>query len=91
METDTTQLVREALEEDIGEGDVTTDATVPEQARARALITQKAAGVIYGIQAAEIAFAALDPEARFETMVEEGVWREEGGLVMSARGAPAPC
>jgi nicotinate-nucleotide pyrophosphorylase (carboxylating) len=79
-------LVRRALEEDIGPGDVTTQATVDPQARARALITQKARGVIFGLQAAETAFAELDPDVRIERHVEEGVWREQGGPVMSVEG-----
>ena len=55
------EVVAWALAEDVGEGDVTTAATVPEQARARALITQKAAGVVYGVDVAVEAFRALDP------------------------------
>jgi nicotinate-nucleotide pyrophosphorylase (carboxylating) len=81
-----TALVERALGEDVGAGDVTTDATVGEDARARALITQKASGAIYGLQAAETAFALLDPDARMERLVEEGVWREQGGPVMSVQG-----
>jgi nicotinate-nucleotide pyrophosphorylase (carboxylating) len=79
------ELVRRALDEDIGTGDVTTAATVSEAASARALITQKAPGVIYGLKAAEIAFALLDPDARFQRLVGEGDWREEGGPVMSVQ------
>ncbi len=86
MDADTAELVRAALEEDIGSGDVTTAATVPERASARALITQKAPGVIYGLRAAETAFALLDPGARLERLVEEGVWREHGGPVLSVEG-----
>jgi len=81
-----TALVHRALREDIGPGDVTTIATVPEHTVARALITQKAPGVIYGLQAGETAFALLDPHASFERLVEEGVWREDGGPVLSVRG-----
>ncbi len=82
----TAELVRAALEEDIGAGDVTTAATVPDSARARALITQKAPGVIYGLSAAESVFAALDPDVRFERLVAEGQWREDGGPVLSVEG-----
>jgi nicotinate-nucleotide pyrophosphorylase (carboxylating) len=81
-----TALVTRALEEDVGSGDMTTQATVGPGTRARALITQKAAGVIYGLEAAERTFATLDPDARFERLVAEGVWREEGGPVMSVEG-----
>src|SRR5690349_2686281 len=41
-------VIARALAEDVGDGDVTTAATVPEAARARGLIRQKAPGVIYG-------------------------------------------
>ena len=58
------ELVQRALAEDVGAGDVTTEATVPASARARALITQKAPGVIFGLEPAELAFRALDPDAR---------------------------
>ncbi|MGO9322450.1 MAG: carboxylating nicotinate-nucleotide diphosphorylase [Solirubrobacteraceae bacterium] len=82
-----TARVKRALDEDIGTGDVTTVATVAEEARGRALITQKAPGAIYGLQAAETAFSLLDPDARFERLVEEGVWREEGGPVLAISGS----
>jgi nicotinate-nucleotide pyrophosphorylase (carboxylating) len=81
-----TALVRAALEEDIGTGDVTTAATVSERSAARALITQKAPGVIYGLQTAETAFALLDPDVRFERLVGEGDWREQGGPVLRVEG-----
>ncbi len=84
---DLSTLVRRALDEDIGTGDVTTLATVDAEARARALITQKAPGVIYGMQAAETAFSLLDPETRIERLVGEGLWREQGGPVMSIEGS----
>jgi nicotinate-nucleotide pyrophosphorylase (carboxylating) len=83
---DLTALVRRALEEDVGSGDVTTQATVAPDARARGLVTQKQPGAIYGLLAAETVFAALDPEARMQRLVAEGVWREDGGPVMSIEG-----
>ena len=42
-------LVQRALDEDVGTGDITTQATVPADARAQALIAQKAPGAIYGL------------------------------------------
>jgi nicotinate-nucleotide pyrophosphorylase (carboxylating) len=83
VDVDIAALVRTALDEDLGAGDVTTLATVDAEARADALITQKAPGAIYGLDAAEATFALLDPDARFERRVDEGVWREQGGPVLS--------
>jgi nicotinate-nucleotide pyrophosphorylase (carboxylating) len=82
-------LVEDALAEDIGAGDVTTAATVSGDARARATVTQKAPGVIYGLEAAELAFALLDPDARFERLVQEGIWREAGGVLIVVGSAAA--
>jgi nicotinate-nucleotide pyrophosphorylase (carboxylating) len=82
-----TALVRRALAEDIGCGDVTSEATVAADARARALIAQKAPGVIYGLDAAQATFLALDPQARLERLVGEGRWREQGGPVLAVEGS----
>ena len=79
--------MRRALEEDLGSGDATTEAAVPPDTRARALITQKAPGAIYGLDAAETTFSLLDPTTRFERLAEEGRWREEGGPVLSIEGS----
>jgi nicotinate-nucleotide pyrophosphorylase (carboxylating) len=78
-------LVARALAEDLGDGDATTEATVPPEARARAVITQKAPGVVFGLDAAEATFRALDPEVELERRVQEGVWRQ-GGEVLRAEG-----
>ncbi len=84
-------LVRRALAEDVGSGDVTTSATVEEYARARALITQKAPGVIYGLAVTERVFAELDDGAVARRRVQEGVWREEGGRCSRCRARRARC
>jgi nicotinate-nucleotide pyrophosphorylase (carboxylating) len=81
-----TALVVRALQEDVGTGDVTASATVPAAARARALITQKAPGVIYGLEAAERAFTLLDGDAELQRRVGEGEWREDGGEVLAIAG-----
>jgi len=79
------ELVARALAEDIGTGDVTSLATVPAGARARARISQKQAGVLYGLDVAEATFLALDPDARVERLAPEGAWRE-GGPVLEVEG-----
>lgn len=79
-------VVARALAEDLGDGDVTTAATVPEDVRASALITQKAPGVVFGLDPAEEVFRALDPDIELERLVAEGRWRE-GGEVMRAVGS----
>jgi nicotinate-nucleotide pyrophosphorylase (carboxylating) len=81
------EVVAGALAEDVGDGDVTTAATVPEGARARALIRQKAPGVIYGLDVAVEVFLTLDPGMAAEPLASEGEWRENGGPVMQVEGS----
>jgi nicotinate-nucleotide pyrophosphorylase (carboxylating) len=80
-------VVARALAEDVGDGDVTTAGTVPEHARARAVITQKAPGVVFGLEVAAEAFRALDPAVVIEALTAEGEWREDGGPVLSLEGS----
>ena len=81
-------IVRRALDEDVGSGDVTTRATVPPGARARAHINQKQPGVVFGLAAAEATFRALDADIGFTPLAAEGEWRK-GGPVAGVEGAAA--
>jgi nicotinate-nucleotide pyrophosphorylase (carboxylating) len=67
---------------------MTTAATVPGGARARATITQKAPGAVFGLGLVEETFRQLDPSVSCRRLADEGVWRE-GGPVMSAQGPAA--
>src|SRR3954452_4944003 len=82
---DLIDLVDRALTEDVGSGDVTSEATVPADARATATITQKAPGVISGMAAAEAVFRRLDPNCEIK-LGPEGAWREPGAMVMRIEG-----
>jgi nicotinate-nucleotide pyrophosphorylase (carboxylating) len=82
-------LVSRALAEDVGAGDVTTQAIVPEGARAVATITQKAPGVVFGLDVAEEAFRQADSGVEIERLAPEGVWQEPGTPVLRVRGAAA--
>ncbi len=86
VETAISETVARALAEDVGDGDLTTAATVPEGARARALITQKAPGVVFGLDAAEETFRALDPGVTVERLALEGQWRD-GGPALRIEGS----
>ncbi len=81
-------LVRAALAEDIGSGDVTTAATVAAGTQATARITQKAPGVVYGLDVAAAVFHAVEDNVVIERTGPEGVWREEGP-VLEIRGSAA--
>jgi nicotinate-nucleotide pyrophosphorylase (carboxylating) len=78
---DPAELIRVALAEDVGDGDVTTAITVPEGARGRARIVQKAPGVLFGLDLAELAFRTVDADVQLERRADEGVWREDGEVL----------
>jgi nicotinate-nucleotide pyrophosphorylase (carboxylating) len=75
------EIVARALAEDVGDGDVTTAATVPQDAQARAVITQKAPGVIFGLDVAARTFDAVDSELAIQPLTNEGEWREHGPIM----------
>jgi nicotinate-nucleotide pyrophosphorylase (carboxylating) len=80
--------VERALAEDLGEGDLTTRAVVPEGARARAVLSQKEPGVLAGLRVARAVFERVDPGLEVELLAPEGEWREPGP-VAEVTGAAA--
>jgi len=76
-------VVARALAEDVGAGDLTTLATVPEGTRTRATMLQKEPGVLFGLDAAELVFRTLDPDARLERLAPEGVWTDAADLPLA--------
>jgi nicotinate-nucleotide pyrophosphorylase (carboxylating) len=74
-------LVARALAEDVGSGDVTTAATVAPETVAVARITQKAPGVVFGMDVAAAVFRALDPQVVLSQTGPEGIWRENGPVM----------
>jgi nicotinate-nucleotide pyrophosphorylase (carboxylating) len=80
-------LIDRALAEDVGDGDATTLATVGAELRGRATITQKAPGVISGLDMAEAVFRRLDPSVELTRLGPEREWREAGVPVLRAEGS----
>jgi nicotinate-nucleotide pyrophosphorylase (carboxylating) len=80
-------VVARALAEDVGAGDVTTLSTVPPDARGIATITQKAPGVVFGLEVAREAFAQTGAE--LEAVAPEGAWQEVGTVVARVTGTAA--
>ncbi len=69
-------LIERALAEDLGAGDLTSEAIVPEGVRARARIEQRAPGVVAGLDVAEAVFAAVDPALEFSARTDGESWSE---------------
>ncbi|MCY3553579.1 MAG: carboxylating nicotinate-nucleotide diphosphorylase [Candidatus Poribacteria bacterium] len=65
-------LIELAFEEDIGIGDITTDATVPPTQMGVGTLLAKSEGIVAGLPVAERAFAKLDETLTFRTLVKDG-------------------
>lgn len=76
MSESMTELVARALAEDLGSGDVTSEATVPEGARGRARVVQKQPGVVYGLGVVAETMRQCGVE-EVDNLVVEGQWRED--------------
>ncbi len=79
-------IVRKALEEDMGDGDITTNPIVSPDRRASGRFVAKEKGVIAGIEVAEAAYLALDGQARFKKMINDGERAEEGSIIARVEG-----
>jgi nicotinate-nucleotide pyrophosphorylase (carboxylating) len=66
------RVVRAALAEDTEAGDLTTEATVPAEARARGVLVAKQELIVAGLEVARAAFEALDPGLSWEPEAREG-------------------
>jgi nicotinate-nucleotide pyrophosphorylase (carboxylating) len=80
------RLVDLALEEDIGSGDITTDALVAPEARASAVIVAKEPLVVAGLDLARYIFQLLDPDLRFEPTLSDGDSAAKGRHVVVLNG-----
>jgi nicotinate-nucleotide pyrophosphorylase (carboxylating) len=83
------EAVRRALAEDLGWGDVTTEATVNPSLRARGVILAKCDCVIAGLDVAAEAFRQLDPAAVFTQRVPDAARAAYGTIVAEVRGSAA--
>lgn len=66
------RIVEQALREDVGLGDITSDETISPEAKNKASIAVKENCIISGIDTAELVFSIIDPELTFRKNVENG-------------------
>ena len=66
------KAIDEALLEDLGRaGDITTNATIPANAKAECVLASRENGIVSGMELARASFAAIDPELKFKPLVED--------------------
>jgi nicotinate-nucleotide pyrophosphorylase (carboxylating) len=80
------EIVRRALAEDLGWGDITTEATVPAELRARGVILAKSPCVIAGLDVAAETFRQLDPGCAIDRRRHDGDSCQPGTVVAECVG-----
>lgn len=80
------QLVKTALEEDIGAGDLTTLSTVPPQARGTGLFRAKRDCVVAGLFLLDKIFSLLDTQVKMQRLCQDGDQIAKGTVVAEAEG-----
>src|SRR6201981_3970235 len=86
---DIERVVAAALAEDVGSGDATTLALVPEDARCRAELLLGEPGVVCGVPVAAAVFRALDPVVQVEAKLEDGAAVSDVPAVLAVVEGPA--
>jgi nicotinate-nucleotide pyrophosphorylase (carboxylating) len=81
------RAVRLALAEDVGSGDATTRATIPDHAQARAVMRAREPLVVAGLTIAEAAFRELSPGVKIEHFVTDGQSVKFGQDLMRVEGS----
>ncbi|HKU44240.1 MAG TPA: carboxylating nicotinate-nucleotide diphosphorylase [Polyangiales bacterium] len=84
--TTLSRIVALALDEDLGRGDITTEACVDAAASGGARVAARERLVFCGADVASAVFAQLDPSVRVERHVAEGAWLERGAPALSLHG-----
>ena len=78
--------IQRALDEDIGNGDATSQAIIPTEARMKAHIIAKQQGVVAGLDVAKATFFMVDKGFQFEPLVSEGQRLSSGDILAKLSG-----
>jgi nicotinate-nucleotide pyrophosphorylase (carboxylating) len=83
------EIIDRALVEDLGKGDVTTEALIPADRRGTGFIVAKKEGILAGINVAKQVFHRVDPELTVEVLLEDGAGVKLGSKLASVSGSIA--
>lgn len=79
-------IIKQSLNEDIGSGDITTDALIPKDLVVKAKIIAKEKGIIAGLKIAEKVFKQLDAKIKFHTKLHDGDEILESAIIAEISG-----
>ena len=80
------QLIEQALAEDLGQGDITTETLISPDQQSRAIILAKANGVIAGTEVAGKVFHKVDPELQVNILIADGTVIKPGDIIATISG-----
>lgn len=80
------RLIENALFEDVGFGDITSESLIPEDQLGKAEFIVKESGIISGIDVVKIVFSSVDGQVTFEPSVEDGALVQQGATLGTLHG-----
>ena len=81
------EIVDRALAEDLGKGDVTTEALIPGDQQGTGFIMTKEEGILAGIEAAKQVFLRVGPELKMRILLKDGARVKPGSKVAKVSGS----
>lgn len=82
-------VVDQALAEDLGWGDITTQALIPPEWQGRASIVARSSGILAGTEVAGMVFHRVDSSIKFEALVSDGAGLKPGDIIARVEGGVA--
>jgi len=80
-------IISNAIREDVGEGDHSSLACIPKEAKGKAKLLVKDNGIIAGVEFAKQVFNQIDPELKVETLIEDGQCVQKRDIVFYVEGS----
>jgi nicotinate-nucleotide pyrophosphorylase (carboxylating) len=81
------EIIKRALEEDLGDGDHTSLSTIPPGAAGKSRLLIKEKGVLAGVEVARIVFRQIDPDLQFEQILSDGAKVSPGDVAFYISGS----
>ncbi len=80
-------IITNAIREDVGDGDHSSLACIPKDAKGKAKLLVKEAGIIAGVEMANRIFSYVDAELKVETLINDGETVKYGDVVFFVEGS----
>src|SRR5690606_20338365 len=79
-------IIKNAIREDVGDGDHSSLTCIPADAKGKAKLLVKDKGVLAGVEFAKMVFAEVDPSLKMEILLEDGAPIQYGDIAFYVEG-----